>query len=88
MVPRNVLDAERGKFTRYADKPDGFSIVPAVIGMHGEVGGQLTVYLAGLATSAAERERACMHAARCVIDGDGPEADQAVPPALPVRDAA
>ena len=53
----HVLDAERGKFTKYADKPDGFSIVPAVVGMYGEVGGQLTVYLAGLATSAAEREQ-------------------------------
>ena len=54
---KHILDAERGKFTKYADKPDGFSIVPAVVGMYGEVGGQLTVYLAGLATSAAEREQ-------------------------------
>ena len=51
------MNAERGKFTKYADKPDGFSIVPAVVGMYGEVGGQLTLYLAGLATSAAEREQ-------------------------------
>lgn len=54
---KHILDAERGKFTKYADKPDGFSIVPAVVGMYGEVGGQLTLYLAGLATSAAEREQ-------------------------------
>jgi len=54
---KHILDAERGKLTTYADKPDGFSLVPAVVGMYGEVGGQLTVYLAGLATSAAEREQ-------------------------------
>ena len=54
---KHILDAERGKLTTYADKPDGFSLVPAVVGMYGEVGGQLTAYLAGLATSAAEREQ-------------------------------
>jgi hypothetical protein len=60
---KHILDAERGKFTKYADRPDGFSIhpfvrpYPAVVGMYGEVGGQLTLYLAGLATSAAEREQ-------------------------------
>ena len=37
---KHILNAERGKFTKYADKPDGFSIVPAVVGMYGEVGGQ------------------------------------------------
>jgi hypothetical protein len=54
---KHILDAERGKLTTYADKPDGFSLVPAVVGMYGEVGCQLTAYLAGLATSAAEREQ-------------------------------
>ena len=53
------LDAERGELTKCTDKPAGFTVVPAVVGMHGEVGGLLSLpsWLAGLATSAAEREQ-------------------------------
>ena len=52
---KHVLEAARRKFAKYADRQGGFTFVPAVVGMHGEVGSELITFLAALATSAAER---------------------------------
>ena len=51
----HVMDAERRKLTKYADKPADFALVPAVVGMHGEVGTLLHRFLASVASRAADR---------------------------------